>query len=200
MSLTLLDIEKDPRVLSFKIALKNNENITLRPLEHGDVELLTEFLENLSEETRKNYTLDSYDKFTAQEFCDAINRYDKLRFVVIKDSTNKCIGIFEYSLDIPENDVVRFENYNIQLNSKTDCRIGPCISDSYQNQGIGSVIFPYLVKIAKEIGQQRMILWGGVFSNNKIAIALYEKNGFKKLGSFLSQKNKMSIDMIMTIK
>jgi ribosomal protein S18 acetylase RimI-like enzyme len=45
-----------------------------------------------------------------------------------------------------------------------------------------------------------MILWGGVFSNNKRAIAFYEKNGFKKLGSFLSPNNKMSIDMIMTIK
>jgi RimJ/RimL family protein N-acetyltransferase len=199
MKLTLLDIEKDPSILTYEILLKNNEIAILRPLEKTDIEILTKFLENLSKKTRKNYTLDSYDKNTAQEFCNAINRYDKLRFLLIEKTTNDCIGIFEYSLDIPESDETRFANYNIQLNSETDCRMGPCLSDLYQNSGIGSMVFPYLIKIAKNLGQQRMILWGGVFSDNERAISFYEKNGFKRLGSFTNQDNKASLDMIIEI-
>src|SRR5690606_15419147 len=131
MKLTLSDIEKNPSILNYEIPLRNNEIAILRPLEKTDIELLTKFLENLSKKTRKNYTLDNYGTKTAQEFCDAINRYDKLRFLLIEKNTNQCIGIFEYSLDIPENDKARFKNYNIQLDSKNDCRMGPCLSDDY---------------------------------------------------------------------
>lgn len=199
MNLSLADIEKDPSLLSYKIPLENNEYIILRPIQHTDIDMLTIFLKNLSEETRKNYTLNSYDEHAAQEFCDAINRYDKLRFLLVKESSDECIGIFEYSLDIPKGDEIRFKRYNIQLDSETDCRMGPCISDAYQNQGLGSIIFPYLIKITRKIGKKRMILWGGVFTDNKKAVAFYEKNGFRKLGSFVKD-NRDSLDMIIDIK
>ncbi|MEI8092117.1 MAG: GNAT family N-acetyltransferase [bacterium] len=199
MGLSLVDIEKDPGMLSYRIPLENTEDIVLRPLEHTDIKILTNFLKNLSKESRKNYILNSYDERIAQEFSDAISRYDKLRFLLIKESTNTCIGIFEYSLDIPENDEIRFKKYNIQLDAEIDCRIGPCISDEYQNQGLGSIIFPYLIKIAKTIGKQRMILWGGVFSDNERAISFYKKKGFKPLGSFVNQDDKDSLDMIIDI-
>jgi len=200
MTLNLSDIKNKPSLLTFELQLSSGETVILRPLEHKDVDLLTEFLNNLSKRTREYYKLDSYDKSTAKMMCDAINKYDKLRFVVAKKSTDKLIAFFEYSFDIPAGDKERFLKYNIQLNSKTDCRMGPCISDEYQNQGIGSVLFAYLIDIAKQFRQRRLILWGGVFEENKRAINFYIKNGFKKLGIFKDKKGDKSIDMIIEIK
>ena len=200
MPLNLSDIEEKPSLLTFETTLPAGETVVLRPLENKDEDLLTEFLTSLSEKTREYYTLDSYDSSTAKEMCDAINKYDKLRFVVTDKSTNKLIALFEYSFDIPEGDKKRFLKYNIQLDSKTDCRMGPCISDKYQNQGIGSVLFPYLIKITKQFDQKRLILWGGVFKKNKRAINFYVKNGFKRLGTFKDNKGHESVDMIIDIK
>ncbi len=200
MPLNLSDIEEKPSLLTFETQLPSEEIVVLRPLENKDESLLTEFLINLSEQTREYYTLDSYDASTAKEMCDAINKYDKLRFVAADKSTDKLIALFEYSFDIPDGDKQRFQKYDIQLDSKTDCRMGPCISDKYQNQGIGSVLLPYLIKIAKQFDQKRMILWGGVFEKNKRAINFYVKNGFKRLGTFKDDEGHESVDMIIDIK
>ena len=199
MSLNLSNIENEHILLTFEIKLPSGEPVILRPLEHGDKNILAEFLNNLSEQTREYYTLDSYDESAAKEMCSAINKYDKLRFVVAKKTTSKLIALFEFSFDIPESDKQRFQKYKLDLNSKIDCRMGPCISDEYQNQGIGSVVFPYLLDIAKKFGQKRLILWGGVFEKNKKAINFYTKNGFKRLGSFRDPESKKSIDMIIDI-
>jgi len=136
MTLTLADIEQNPSLLSFSLRFRDHGDFVLRPLEHSDVAVLTTFLENLSEQTRRFYTLDSFDEHMAQELCDAINRYDKLRFIVVNTSSDECVALFEYSLDMHEDDIARFVNYGIQLSSITDCRMGPCISDAYQNHGL----------------------------------------------------------------
>ena len=200
MPLNLSDIEKNYGLLTFEILLPSEETVILRPLRHADAKLLTEFLESLSAQTRKFYTLDNYNLSTAKKLCDAINKYDKLRFVVVNKSTEQLIALFEYSFDIPDGDKKRFLKYNIQLDSKIDCRMGFCISDSYQNSGIGSALFPHLIDIARQFGQKRLILWGGVFEKNKKAINFYIKNGFKKLGSFQDPNGEESVDMIIDVR
>jgi len=199
MSLTLFDVKNNPNILTFQIKFDNGKIIILRPLEENDLDKLTKFLTNLSEQTREYYTLDSYDRAAAQEMCDAINKYDKLRFVASYKSQSDLIALFEYSFDIPLSDQQRFKNYNISLDSKTDCRLGPCLADKCQNQGIGSRLFPYLIEIAKRFGRERLILWGGVFKNNERAVKFYIKNGFKELGVFKNDKDLQSIDMVIDI-
>lgn len=85
------------------------------------------------------------------------------------------------------------------LDSQFDCRFGSCISDKYQNKGIGSIIFPYIVDIAKQFIQKRLLLWGGVFQDNEGVIRFYLKNGFRQLGIFSDDKGRVSIDMIFEI-
>ena len=199
MPLSLSDGEKNPQVLTFKSTLPSGEEVVFRPIEAVDVKLLTEFLEGLSEQTRDFYILDSYDSAKAQEFCDAINKYDKLRFVAINTSTKKGVALVEYSFDIPEGDTKRFLGYGITLNSKTDCRMGPCIADDYQKKGVGSVLFPHIVDIARKFNKERIILWGGVFEDNKKAITFYSKNGFKKVGSFKGTKDASTLDMMREV-
>ena len=57
----------------------------------------TIFLKNLSFQTREFYTFPTFDSKMARELCNAINKYDKLRFVLTTINLNKIIGLFELS-------------------------------------------------------------------------------------------------------
>lgn len=198
MALNLSDIANNPELLTHKMSLLSGEDVIFRPLKPDDVSSLTRFFANLSAKTREYYTVDNDDASSAQEKCDAINQYDKLRFVVENKITKNIIALLEFSFDTVK-DKERFIKYGIKLNTATDCRIGLCIADDYQNMGLGSLFFPYLIDIAKQFGQKRIILWGGVYATNERAIRFYKKNGFKRLGLFINLHEKQSIDMILNI-
>jgi len=196
--LTLSDVKKKPSILTYNFILSSGEKTVLRPLESKDLNDLAIFLKNLSPQTRKFYTFPTFGLRIAKELCDAINKYDKLRFIVKSKSSKKIIALFEFSFDIPEGDKKRFLKHNIKLNSQNYCRFAPCIADNYQNKKIGSLVFPYMVNIAHKFGRKKIILWGGVLAKNGRAIRFYKNNGFKKLGKFrdINRNNEYSVDMI----
>jgi len=200
MPRTLSEVAKSPKLFTSEITLPTGEAAIFRPLEPYDATLLAQFLEDLSSQTREFYTLESYNIRTAKKMCGAINRYDKLRFVVTEKSAGKIIALFEYSFDIPEGDTERFVNYNITLDPRTDCRFGPCIADRLQNRGAGSALFPTCITIAHQFGKERIVLWGGVMRDNRGAIKFYEKQGFVVVGYFINQDGSKAVDMILDIK
>ncbi|MBI2357028.1 GNAT family N-acetyltransferase [Candidatus Dojkabacteria bacterium] len=197
MALTISDIANNPPLLRYEIPLNNSKVAIFRPLEQGDTEVLSTFLESLSPTTQRYYTLDSFDLVTAQQMCNDINKYDKVRFITIVD--DEVLALVEFSMDLVQKDIDRFKGYNIKLKQGEDCRFGPCVSDNHQGTGLGSKIFPYIVKVAKEMGQKRVILWGGVFADNEKAIKYYIRNGFKELGRFKYDENYDCIDMILEL-
>jgi GNAT superfamily N-acetyltransferase len=85
----------------------------------------------------------------------------------------------------------------VLLDESTDCRIGLSLADEYQNKGVGSILFPAIVDIARKFGRKRMILWGGVFRDNQRAIRFYEKHGFRLIGEFAGQDDRQSLDMLL---
>ena len=155
------------------------------------------FLEELSPATRRVKFFPSYDFTTAKALCDGIRRREKLLLVVELSSSQEIIGLFEISFDISEDDKERFLRSGVLLDERTDCRIGPCLADEYQNKGVGSILFPAIVDIAKKFGRKRMILWGGVFRDNVRAVRFYEKHGFRLVGEFEGQHDRPSLDMIL---
>jgi hypothetical protein len=182
MVLTLDDIDRNPESISSSDYFQDMF-ICFRPLLPDDDVRLAEFLENLSEQTRQFSTRDSYDLDEARRLCFAINRYDKLRLIALINN-EIIIALFEFSLSIVEDDYKRFrDNYNIELNEKTDARFGPCISDQYQNRHLGCWLFEKTKIIAQKMGKKRLILWGGVFRHNERAIRFYEKIAFQILTS-----------------
>ncbi|MBU0576863.1 GNAT family N-acetyltransferase [Patescibacteria group bacterium] len=199
MPLTLSQVFADPKLLTFESLLSSGEKVVFRPLTASDCSSLAIFLGNLSFATREFYSLGGYDVSSAKEMCGSINRYDKLRFVVHSGTINNIIALFEFDFDIPQNDIDRFSSYGIKSASSTDCRIGPCLSDHYQNHGVGSTLFPHVVSVARQFGRRRIILWGGVFADNQRAIKYYEKNGFKQLGNFKDKGGMNVIDMMFTV-
>lgn len=200
MSLTIADIANNPLAVRFEIQSSQNEKFILRPLEQHDEHTLLDLLHSLSEQTKRFYSYTDPLDAVAKEMCDAINKYDKVRFVLENTSQKELVGLFEFSMDIPANDLERFEEYNIHLDSKTDCRIAPLLRDAYQSKGLATVVLPILVKIAQGFERNRIMLWGGVLQNNPQAIRFYEKNGFKKLGKFMNEDHLPSYDMILELK
>jgi diamine N-acetyltransferase len=197
MSLTLDAIAKNPALYQFTIFTSKDEKMLLRPLEPTDEKELTELIKNLSPDTKRFYSYNEPAEQIAKEHCEAINKYDKLRFVLEKEGVKEIVGLFEFSFDIPQGDIDRFEKYGIKLTSKTDCRIGPLLRDDFQSQGIGSFIVPIIVNIAKQFNRNRIILWGGVFQDNPQAIRYYEKNGFENVGEFENMDGVKCFDMML---
>ncbi len=196
--LKLQDFEQNPKQYTWELQTQSGEKITLRPLLHSDIEGLTSFLEILSTETRRLSTFDSYDKVTAIELCNAISKYDKLRFV-LESQSKEIVGLIEFTLDIPQNVIDKYITYGLTLNTEYTCRFGPTLADKYQSQGLGTLLFSYVVKIAKLLVKKHIILYGGVFANNIRAIKYYEKHGFKIAGKYINDDGVESLDMILSI-
>jgi RimJ/RimL family protein N-acetyltransferase len=197
VTITLHEVSKYPEKYHYSLDI-HGEDFTLRPLEGKDLDNLTNLIEVLSETTKKFYSYESPSSTIAQELCDAIAKYDKLRFVLEKDDPKELIGLFEFSMDIPDSDHERFNSYGITL-SENDCRIGPLLKDDYQAKGVGSKVQPVLISIARLFGRNRIILWGGVRQDNSRAIKFYERNGFKNVGSFVNETNDKCYDMILEL-
>lgn len=195
MIFTLQTIADNPEILTETLTTSTGEEFVLRPLMPTDVQGLTLFLQSLAEETRRFSTFASYDKVYAQELCDAIARYDKLRLVLMDGDV--IAGLLEFSFDLVESDKQRYSSYGITLNDETDCRFGITIADAYQDKKLGTCVIPKMFPIAEKFGQKRVILWGGVLADNPRAIRVYEKCGFAYAGQFINE-NIPAIDMIYT--
>jgi diamine N-acetyltransferase len=195
--LTLSDVAENPTILTTPLDLPSGESTILRPLKPDDSHKLAHFLHHLSAETRRFSDYVSDDQATAQELCDAINRYDKLRFVL--ETEEAIVGLLEFSFAITEGDINRFANYDIDLRAETDCRFGLCLADHYQSKGVGSLVLPLMADVARKFGKKRMILWGGVLTENLRAIRYYQKNGFELLGTFKNQDQRDCLDMILIL-
>jgi RimJ/RimL family protein N-acetyltransferase len=201
MTLSLSSIEQNPKLATHSLDLGIDESFTFRPLEQTDVHALASFLMSMSAQTRAMSTFDGYDAATAKQLCQAINKYDKLRFVVEDNNSStgqNIIGLIEFSFDIPKADIERYEQIGIELTT-TDCRFGPTIADAYQGRGLGSRLFPIIKDIARQFGKKRIILWGGVLQANTRAIHYYEKHGFMHAATFTNSDGATVIDMIQNL-
>jgi diamine N-acetyltransferase len=202
MNLSLADVFTQPHLATYTIDLPDlstNGKAYLRPLKPDDVDKLAILLAGLSPETRRFKYFPTYDKATAKTLCEGIDRFDKLLLVAELSSSQELIGVFEFSFDISDDDMQRFQRYGISLDARSDCRIDLALADAYQSKGVGSIVFPMLVDIAKRFGKNRIVLWGGVFSDNPRAIKFYEKHGFRRAGTFADYYGRQSLDMILEV-
>lgn len=195
--LTFAAVVRDPGLVAWKFLDQSGKEVIFRPLMADDVDRLAGFLARLSSETRRFSTYDGYDKAVARDFCDAIARYDKFRMVAVVNEW--VVALFEFAFWISDSDKDRFHSYGIDLNDTTDVKFGPCIADDDQNHGLGTQLMQRMASIARLFGKYRIILWGGVLSDNTRAIRYYEKNGFQMLGAFTNASGLASLDGILTL-
>lgn len=193
--LTLHQVAARPHLLRWHLELPSGRSYVLRPIEATDEPQLCDFVTQLSEPTRRFYSIHQAPATTAAEWCAAIARYDKLRFLVA--DPRHVVAVVEFSFDLPPGDVERFRTHGYPLNALSDCRFGLCVIDALQGQGLAPALLQPVREIARRFGRARIILWGGVMTENARARRYYSRAGFEAVGEFVNSVGVASVDMVL---
>jgi len=172
----------------------DNTSIQFGALEMPFIDELNVYLNKLSEDSKKRF---GPHLFTKDEIVRIFNDNDYKLFIARNPDENSIIAYTIIKFGWLDFEIPRLTSYGLSPGSN-DCTIAPSVADEWQGRGLGSMFFDYLMStLKKEYHMSRIILWGGVQSNNSKAIRLYEKFGFKTLGEF--NYNGMNLDMILEI-
>jgi diamine N-acetyltransferase len=137
-------------------------------------------------------------QFNPQALIDFYQDSDlHLGYVATVTGANKIIAYCTIKRGYLEHDSNRLQSYGITLNHKTDCTFAPSVADDWQSCGVGNHLFQFILSDLKSASINRIILWGGVQTNNDKAVNYYKRNGFKTLGQF--NYNRENYDMLFDI-
>lgn len=200
-AITPANIAANPMVISKMVELRSGESAMVRPLTHSDAKALGIYFLSLSADTKRRYGPHPFDQATADKLCAGNNYVDTLRMLatVGQADAEHIIAYFILVLGVGEDDVARYSQVGILLQSATDCTLAPSIADAYLNKGTGSIVMQHVLETARRLGKQRMVLMGGVQATNNRAKHFYEKHGFRWVGDFESPSGFNNHDMILDL-
>jgi len=174
---------------------KNNSQIELRRLLYYESEELSVYLQKLSPETRRRFGPHGFSRQSIEEI---FNNSKKFRlYVAVTVESCELIAYSIIKIGYLGHDSQRLQSYGLNLDENTDCTYAPSVADNWQSQGIGNALFLFILGDLKHSGIKRIILWGGVQSDNQKAVRFYLKNGFKMIGQF--EYNGLNDDMMLEI-
>lgn len=173
---------------------KNKRQVIIRKLVTEDFEKLYCYLQHLSPGTLKRFGPHGFDYMSILDFYE---NPDISAYIAQDFETMEIIAYSVIKTGYLEHDSPRLLSYGLLLVNRTDCTFAPSVADPWQGQGIGYSLFRFMLSDLKTIGMKRIILWGGVQSDNLNAIDFYTRNGFKTLGQF--EYNGQNLDMALDI-
>ena len=177
------------------IKSKNNKEVLLRKLTPGDIIQLSNYLQNLGPDTVKRFGPHGFDK---QSISTLYNNPDEYTgYIALDTDTSEIVAYSVIKQGYLEHDGYRLQSYGLVLNDNTDCTFAPSVADRWQSLGVGNSLFHFILDDLKAKGIKRIILWGGVQSDNLKAVNYYLKNEFKKIGQF--EYNGSNDDMVLDI-
>lgn len=174
---------------------KKNHPVILSKLIADDFDELAIYLQNLSIETKKRFGPHPFDLLAIKDFYESTNQ--NTGYIARDAETQAIIAYSIVKSGYLEHDSFRLQSYSLHLSHETDCTFAPSVADAWQSQRIGESLFLYILKSLQSSGIKRIILWGGVQSDNEKAVHFYKKHGFRILGGF--EYNGLNYDMIMEI-
>jgi len=167
---------------------KNGKKVLLRIIKKGDTLQLLKFINALAAEDTYILTTKKSLKEEKQWVEDVLKKMKKGgKVVVVAEVGGKIIG-----------------NFMIHQSTERSPHVGEfgiSVLKKYRNLGIGNKMMQTFIKLGKRMGYKQFIL--GVFGNNKKAIILYKKYGFKevaRLPKFFLHKGKYVDDILMMRK
>lgn len=178
------------------ITTKNNKQVLLRKLTSGDYDQLIEYFGQLGSDTRKRFGPHQFDK---QSIIDLFRNPDEnIGFIAVNQEDEKIIAYSILRRGFLEHDKFRLESFGLHPDHQTDCTFAPSVADEWQSYGIGNCMLQYILSDLKLTEIKRVILWGGVQSDNSKAVNFYLKNGFGQLGEF--EYRGWNFDMVLEIR
>lgn len=167
----------------------------MRKLTSDDIDKLTVYFQKLGPETLKRYGPHKFDKQALLELYQ--NSIIHTAYIAEDIETSDIVAYSVIKAGYLEHDSFRLQSYGLTLNHNTDCTFAPSVADEWQSRGIGNSLFHFILEALKANGIKRIILWGGVQSENQKAVNFYLKNGFRILGDF--EYHGPNYDMILEI-
>lgn len=178
------------------ILLKDGSTIKFRLLQQEDAELLYNYLNTLSAESRSRFGPHGFNRETVYNICNNLDADNTQRFIALNGENIIAYMLLKKGM-IPE-DAQRYARYNIFFNEHTTVTYAPSVADEFQNSGLGSKMFSIILEKLKQQGYQKIVLWGGVQATNARAVHFYEKHGFAHVANFWHD-NKDNIDMVLSV-
>ncbi len=188
--------------LSTTLPLRDGRMVRIRPLEADDTKILGDFFCSLSEETRSTYGPHPFNRETAAKLCDAVGDGRTVRFLAVlaDDAPNaEIIAYMILSREIWPDDL---ERYGDTVPWETTACLAPVVADAHQGQGLGSTMGEHVLTSARKLGISHVILMGGVLDVNPRARHVYEKLGFRHVGSFWTgsgSKRRLNHNMVVQL-
>jgi GNAT superfamily N-acetyltransferase len=173
---------------------RNGKELRLRRFTSADQERLCAYLDGLGSVTKKRFGPHAFEHNAIAEFYTDLTNQG---YLAIDRATTEIIAYAIIRLGYLQHDCVRLQAYGLTLDQKTDCTFAPSVADAWQSAGIGQALLQYILSDLQQSQKQRLILWGGVQSDNHKAVNFYLKNGFKILGCF--QYNGDNYDMMLSL-
>ena len=197
--ITPADIHRDPSIVSETATLESGEEIRIRPVRRGDVEILARYFLQLSEQTRSLFAPHRLDYPTAERICLEIDYSATLRMIatLTRDGREEVIAYFILVLGVAKGERNRHIRHGIVPDPASACMLAPCVADAYQDRHVGSAVMRHVAAVAHRLGRTTMILMGGVLKSNPRAIHFYEKHGFRIVGEFRIDRD--SFDMLLPL-
>ena len=165
------------------IKTKNNKDILLKKLQEQDLDQLHEYLQHLSDETKKRFGPHPFDKAAITSFYNSSRLHQG--YIAVDPLSGQLTGYAIIKIGFLAHDSSRLQSYGLTLNQTTDCTFAPSIADAWQGCGLGNAMLQFIIAdLQQHTNVNRIILWGGVQADNCRAIKYYENNGFKIAGRF----------------
>jgi ribosomal protein S18 acetylase RimI-like enzyme len=178
------------------VQLKNSQTVNFRLLEKEDEHSLHQYLGNLSPESLSRFGPHPFDNRTVEEICNNLPG-DTFRFIA-EDKTRNIVAYMLVKRGFIDADQKRFHQLNIFLADGITATYAPSVADAWQNSGLGTSLFHYILKHVKNSGYKYLVLWGGVQAQNERAVHFYDKHDFKKAGTFWHD-GKDNLDMFLEL-
>lgn len=163
------------------IILKDGREVTVRSLTLEDKERLVEMFASMSDEALK-WGLPPYTRETVERWMSRMQNLIPL----VAERNNRIVGYASIS----------------ELTHSRRKGVGDIViylHQDFHNTGLGTAMLTRLIELAKKKGMHRLGLH--VIADNKIAVHLYEKLGFKVEGvmkeSYLGADGKYHDEMVM---
>lgn len=174
---------------------KNGKEIYLKKWAFEDMEALAEYLTKLSPETQNRFAPHAFDIETIKALFQKPEEYNG--YIAKEALGNKVIAYVIVKRGTLPKDADRLKQVGLLPDPKFDLTMAPSVADTWQSTGIGSLLMHFILSDIRLTLAARMVLWGGVQSDNHKAVQFYLKHGFKIVGQF--KRKGLNYDMVLDL-
>lgn len=155
--------------------------LTLRFASPADALRLGKFFKGLSEETVRLYEPHPFNLETAKARCSSFPEGYDLSIIAV-DAMGDVVGYCVYLRGFCEADLMRRGHHVHIYNAGSVVTVAPCVAEGKRGVGIGSMMLRFAAYQARSEGNEALVLYGGVRTDNVRAFRTYQSLGFRILG------------------